>query len=133
MSCECFETSKKCLHACEKTIDAAQDLIAKCGGTDTQECSQEVGEMIVHVEQCLKACNDTITHCHHFIASTQERDAIHIAEECITSCEKTVAALEQVLGICRAGKPECLDACSQLVAACNNCAECCRKCIAMGI
>jgi len=133
MNCTCSDTSKKCLHSCEKTIDAAQDLVAKCGGTDTQECAQEIGEMIAQAEDCLKACNDTIAHCRHFIATTQEKDAIHIAEECIVACEKTIASLEQVLGICRGGKPECLDACTNLIAVCNNCAECCRKCIAMGI
>lgn len=133
MNCSCSDTSKKCLHACEKMIDVAQDLVAKCGGTDTQECSQEIGELIAQVEHCLQACNNAIAHSRHFITSTEEKDAIHVAEECIAACEKTIAALEQVLGICRAGKPECLDACSQLIEACNNCAESCRKCIALGI
>lgn len=127
------DASKRCLHACEKMIDAAQDLVAKCGGTDTQECSKEIGESIAQAEHCLQACRDAIAHCNHYIASTQEKDSIHVAQECIASCEKTIASIEQVLGICRAGKPECLDACSQLIASCNNTAESCRKCIAMGI
>jgi len=133
MNCNCSDTSKKCLHSCEKTIDAAQDLVAKCGGTDTEVCAQEVGEMIAYAEACLEACNNAIAHCRHFISGTQEKDAIHVAEECIASCEKTLQALEQALGICRGGNPECLDACTQLISACNNCAESCRKCIAMGI
>jgi len=133
MTCSCSDTSKNCLHACEKTIDAAQDLVAKCGGVSTQECSQEVGEMIAQAELCLKACNAAIEHNRHYITSTQEKDTIHIAEECIAACQKTIELLEQVIAICRGGKPECIDACTQLIDACNNCAECCRKCIAMGI
>lgn len=133
MSCHCSDTIKKCLHSCEKTIDTAQDLVAKCGGTDSQVCAQEVGEMIAQAEACLQVCNDTIQHCRHYIAKAHEKDAIHIAEECIATCEKTIMAIEQVLGICRGGKPECLSACANLIAVCNNCAESCRKCIAMGI
>lgn len=133
MNCTCSNTSNKCLYACERMIDIAQDVIAKCSGMDSQECAQKIGEIIAQAELCLKACNNAIEHCRHGIADLYEKDAVHVAQECIAACEKTVAAIEMVLGVCRAGKPECLDMCSRLIAACSNCAESCRKCIAMGI
>ena len=133
MNCICSNTSNKCLYACERTIDIAQDLIAKCGGSDTQECSKKIGEIAAQVELCLQACMNAIAHCRHFVIDSHEKDAQHIAKESLTACEKTMASLEQVLTVCKAGKPECLDVCTRLIDACNNCAESCRKCIAMGI
>ncbi len=102
------QACQHCINQSEKSINELQILIAKCVGSDLQECAREIGKTTAQVTQSINACNACMAECNSALAQETDRKKKQMLVNCIEVCKECVEECNELVRSCKSGDEKCV-------------------------